>query len=267
MRERGDSAGPPDQRHRLAAGPTPKHVQLGAILRDLVEHELPPDSAVPSERELAQRFGVSRLTVREAIGRLVAAGLLTRVRGRGTFTARPRLDTPPLLSFTQELRRHGMTASSTLLTCSEEVPTTNTSVTLGLEPGEPAYRVCRLRLADGAPLALEHGWFSPRLVPGLLDHDLTGSLYSLLAQTYGVLLDRGQQTVWAAEADASTARLLKVRTSSPLLVFRRVSAAGEHPVEDTTSWYRGDKYQLTMSADQPGAPRGPHSAQGGAHER
>lgn len=154
MAEHGERPARRDPRRRLAAGPTPKHVQLGAILRDLVEHELPPDSAVPSERELAERFGVSRLTVREAIGRLVAAGLLTRIRGKGTFTARPRLETPPLTSFTQEIERHGMTVTSMVLTCGEEVPTASTSTTLGLAPGEPAYRVCRVRMADGTPLAL-----------------------------------------------------------------------------------------------------------------
>lgn len=72
---------------RVVNGPTPKHAQLREILRRTVERELPPGSPIPSERDLAETYQVSRLTVRSAIGKLVEEGLLSRVRGKGTFTA------------------------------------------------------------------------------------------------------------------------------------------------------------------------------------
>lgn len=245
---------------RIVEGPQPKHAQLREILRRMAEEELPPGAAIPSERELAERFGVSRLTVREAVGQLVAEGVLTRVRGRGTFIARQRLDQQPyLMSFTDDMRRRGLNPTTEPLRHGEEVPPSATAAALGLAPGAPAYRVQRLRRADGAPLAVERGWFNPRMVPGLLDADLTGSLYALLAEKYRVHLDDGRQTVWAEAADEETARLLGVPAGSPLLVFRRVSSAKGQPVEEMTSWYRGDLYQVTMQLDRnvPGSGSNP----------
>ncbi|MFB9429718.1 GntR family transcriptional regulator [Streptoalloteichus tenebrarius] len=246
-------------------GPTPKHAQLREILRRLAEHELPPGSPVPSERELAARYGVSRLTVREAIGQLVADGLLTRARGRGTFTARPRVEAQLYLeSFTEDMRQRGMEPGTVVLAAEERVPPPATAHALALSPGEPAYWLERLRTADGTPISVERGWYGPRLLPGLLRHDLTGSLYGLLAQEYGVVLDSGRQTVWAETADPATARSLDVRPGSPLLAFRRVASAHGEPVEDMTSWYRGDLYQVTMQLDRNVPGSGPHPAQGGS---
>jgi GntR family transcriptional regulator len=89
-------------------GPVPKHRQLREILLALVDAELPPDSAIPSERQLVSRFRVSRATVREAVGRLVSEGRLYRVRGKGTFVAAPRVESQlHLASFTKDMRRRG----------------------------------------------------------------------------------------------------------------------------------------------------------------
>ncbi|WP_309501052.1 GntR family transcriptional regulator [Saccharopolyspora gloriosae] len=231
----------------LLDGPTPKHAQLREILREIATRELPPGSAMPSERDLTLCYGVSRLTVREAIGQLVAEGLLVRVRGKGTFTGRPRVDVRlHLASFTEDMRQRGLHPETTVLGHAELPPPPDTAEALGLTPGEPAYWLTRLRKADGAPLAVERGWFHPAAAPGLLGHDLSESLYSLLHRHYGVRLEHATQTVLAETADAETARLLEVDPGSPLLVFRRISTARDVPVEDMRSWYRGDAYQVTM---------------------
>jgi GntR family transcriptional regulator len=235
----------------LLDGPIPKHAQLREILRRLAEEDLPPNSPVPSERDLASRYGVSRLTVREAIGQLVAEGLLNRVRGKGTFTSRPRVDSQlHLASFTEDMRRRGMEPTTEVLESAEAMPPPETALALNLAPNTPAYWLCRLRRADGVPMAVERGWYNPRFVPELLDWDLTRSLYTLFAEAYGVRIDHGRQTVWAETADATTARLLRVRRGSPVLVFRRLSTADGLPIEDITSWYRGDLYQVTMHLDR-----------------
>ncbi|MCP2166664.1 GntR family transcriptional regulator [Goodfellowiella coeruleoviolacea] len=248
----------------IVDGPQPKHVQLREILRRLAERELPPGSPILSERELAERYGVSRLTVRTAVGQLVAEGLLIRAAGKGTFTARRRVETQLYLeSFTDDMRRRGLTPDTEVLACGEQTPPPAVGDTLGLAEDEPGYWLFRLRRADGMPLAVERGWYNPRVVPGLLDHDLTGSMYTQLAEHYGVQLDQGRQTVWADAADAETARLLRIRVGSPVLVFHRTSSASGQPVEDMTSWYRGDLYQVTMQLDRNGPGSGPHSAQGG----
>ncbi|KAA2262024.1 GntR family transcriptional regulator [Solihabitans fulvus] len=248
----------------LVDGPKPKHAQLREILRRLAEQELSPGSPIPSERDLAERYGVSRITVRAAIGQLVAEGLLTRAQGRGTFTASRRLDGQLYLeSFTDDMRRRGLAPTTDVLAGVEEEPTASAAAALGLTAGEAAYRLLRLRRADGIPIAVERGYYNPQVVPELLRHDLTGSLYTLIADTYGVQLDHGRQTVWAEIADPETAKLLAVRVGSPLLVFRRVASAAGRPVEDMTSWYRGDLYQVTMQLDRDVPGSGPFFAQGG----
>ncbi|GGP62696.1 GntR family transcriptional regulator [Saccharothrix coeruleofusca] len=251
-------------RSEIVDGPKPKHVQLRDILRRLAEQELPPGSPIPSERDLAERYRVSRITVRAAVGQLVAEGLLTRAKGRGTFTARRRMDVQLYLeSFTDDMRRRGLTPATEVLRCAEEVPPPSAATALGLPPREPACLLVRLRRADGAPLVVERGWYNPRVVPDLPAHDLSGSLYTLIADSYGVQLDHARQTVWAEGADQGTARLLGVRPGSPLLVFRRVSSSAGRPVEDMTSWYRGDSYQVTMQLDRTTPDSGPYSAKGG----
>jgi GntR family transcriptional regulator len=249
----------------IVEGPKPKHAQLRDILRRIAEHELPPGSPIPSERDLAEQYRVSRITVRSAVGQLVAEGLLTRAKGRGTFTARRRLDVQLYLeSFTEDMRRRGLTPATEVLACAEEVPPAEAATALDLMPNEPACRLVRLRRADGVPLAVERGWYSPRVVPDLDRHDLTTSLYTLIADHYGVQLDHAAQTVWAEGADPETAKLLGVRTGSPLLVFHRVAGSQDRPVEAMTSWYRGDLYQVTMQLDRTVPESGPHhSAKGG----
>ena len=121
---------PPD---RVVNGPTPKHAQLREILRRTVERELPPGAPIPSERELAQRYGVSRLTVRSAIGKLVEEGLLARVRGKGTFTAARRMELQLyLMSFTDDMRRRGLTPTPEVVSKATEVPPTASAHALGL---------------------------------------------------------------------------------------------------------------------------------------
>lgn len=242
--QRARSSGLPD-------GPMPKHAQLREILRELAGDELHPGAAVPSERELALRYGVSRLTVREAVGQLCSEGVLERVRGKGTFTTRPRIDWQVhLASFTEDMRRRGMHPETALLDAREAVPPPATAQALGLAPQETAFWLFRLRKADGMPMAVERGWYHPEAVPGLLDEDLTASLYTLLSQRYRLQLESGTQTVLADDADAETAGLLGIRPGSSLLVFRRISTARGRPVEDMTSWYRGDRYQVTMQLDR-----------------
>lgn len=249
---------------RVIDGPTPKHTQLREILRRMAERELPPGSPIPSERELAERYDVSRLTVRTAIGKLVDEGLLTRVRGKGTFTAARRMDLRlSLMSFTAEMRRRGLVPASRVLGSGSRVPPRATAAALRLDGAEGAQHLHRLRLADGVPLAVEQGWYHPRAVPGLGELDLTDSLYAQLAERHGLRFDTAWQTVWAESAGAGTARLLGVRTGSPLLVFRRISSVRGEPVEDMTSWYRGDRYQVTMQLDRSAPDSGPLSEHGG----
>jgi GntR family transcriptional regulator, N-acetylglucosamine utilization regulator len=236
---------------RLRDGPVPKHSQLRDILLRLIEDELAPDALVPSERELGARYGVSRATVRESIGQLVNERRLYRVRGKGTYVAAPRVDSQlHLESFTQDMLRRGLEPSTVLIRSEAAVPAPSARAALGLQAGQPAYRLERLRIAAGEPMAYERGWYTPHGLEGLLQEDLTGSLYSLFEDRFGMVIDGAQQTVWAECADHRLADQLTVRAGMPLLVFRRTATAAGHVVEHVTSWYRGDRYQVHMTLDR-----------------
>jgi len=232
----------------ISDGPRPKHVQLSDVLADLAVTELGPDVAIPSERDLMATYGVSRATVRRAIESLIAEGLLHRIQGKGTFVARPRVESHlHLASFSQDMRRRGLTPSTRLMRVDEERPPGEVATSLRLGSTGLAWRIDRVRLADGQPMALEQGWYPQALLPGLDTRDLTGSLYRLLADAYGQVIDSAEQTVWGESADATTARRLEAPVHTPLLVFRRISTAAGKPLEHVVSRYRGDRYQVHMS--------------------
>jgi GntR family transcriptional regulator len=237
----------------ITDGPRPKHAQLRDALAELAAAELGPDAAIPSERELMATHGVSRATVRKAIDQLVSDGLLTKIHGKGTFVARPRLESRlHLASFSQDMRRRGLVPSTRALGIELEEPPADVTASLGLGATDRAWRVERVRLADEQPIAHERGWYPESLLPGLIRHDLGGSLYEIFSDHYGMVIDAGEQTLWGEAADATYAELLEAPLHTPLLVFRRVSTSAGTPLEHVVSRYRGDRYQLHMSLGRDG---------------
>jgi len=232
----------------ITDGPRPKHAQLRDVLLDLAANELGPDAAIPSERELMTAYDVSRATVRKAIESLIADGLLHRIHGKGTFVARPRLESRlHLASFSQDMRRRGLTPSTRSLGIERDRPPAEVAKALALSRSGQAWRIERVRLADGQPIALEQGWYPESLLPDLDREDLGGSLYEIFGERYGLVIDAAEQTLWGETADATLARRLDAPLHTPLLVFRRISSAAGKPLEYVVSRYRGDRYQLHMS--------------------
>ncbi len=241
------------QARQITNGPRPKHAQLSDALADLAVRELGPDSIIPSERELMSTYDVSRATVRKAIESLVADGLLHRIHGKGTFVARPRLESRlHLASFSQDMRRRGLTPLTLLLGIEADRPPAEAATALGLADDGLAWRLDRVRLADGQPIALENGWYPIDPLPGLDRQDLSGSLYQVFETTYGFGIDAAEQTLWGEAADAVMSRRLDAPLHTPLLVFRRISRSGDRPLEYVVSRYRGDRYQIHMTLGRDG---------------
>ncbi|WP_336853436.1 GntR family transcriptional regulator [Sinomonas albida] len=225
----------------------PKHEQLHGILLRMAKNELDPGERVPSERTLMDQFGVSRITVRAAIGRLVNEGHLVRVPGKGTFVSEGAVQsTLHLASFTQEMEAQGHKPSTIVLEAVQSTPPPATAKALGLGSAAEAYHIRRLRLADGRPVSVDDAWYNASLAAGLLDIDLTGSIYRALASDFGHQIDRARQTVRAEGAPPDVAVLLGAEAGSPVLAFDRVSFSGDHAIEHARSWYRSDRYALTM---------------------
>lgn len=247
----------------ISNGPRPKHAQLSDALAELAVRELGPDSMIPSERELMTTYDVSRATVRKAIESLISDGLLHRIHGKGTFVTRPRLESRlHLASFSQDMRRRGLTPSTLLLGIEADRPPAEAAAALGLAEDGLAWRIDRVRLADGQPIALENGWYPLDPLPGLDRRDLSGSLYEVFENDYGFGIDAAEQTLWGESADAVTARRLDAPLHTPLLVFRRISRSGDRPLEYVVSRYRGDRYQIHMSLGRDGLGPGSTSTEG-----
>ena len=225
-------------------GRAPLYQQLQRALRDAItENRLTADEALPPERDMAEEFGVSRITVRKALDALVGEGLLIRRQGAGTFVAaRVEKSFSKLSSFTEDMISRGRRPESVWLSRSSGAVTPEESLTLGLSPGALVYRFNRIRYADGSPMALEYS-----TVPGfcLPSEDAVGeSLYEALDK-YDARPTRALQRLRAVLFTAERARLLGVPDGSPgLLIERRGFLRDGRVVEFTQSYYRGDAYDF-----------------------
>ncbi len=238
--------------HRSAV---PKYHQLREILLELIDGELAVGEPIPSERELAERYALSRMTVRQAVDSLVGEGRLGRVAGVGTFVAEPKMDVQiRLASFSDDMRSRGMTPGSTVLTLERVEAAAHVARELEVDAGDPVIRIDRLRYADGVPMAVQRTYLPESLVPGLIDRGLDGSLHVLLRERYGLELTWGEQTIEAGMADAATASLLEIADHAVVLRLRRRTYAGDQPVEFDTSSYRADRYLLWVPLTRPAPP-------------
>lgn len=225
-----------------------KHVQVREYVRSLVAGEA-PGSPAPSERELVNRFGVARMTVRQAMDSLVVEGLLERIPGRGTFVARPRRVSTPVLSFTEQMSRRGLLPESQTLLARREQAGPGVARVLGLTEGDPVIHWRRLRRADGAPMCIEDAYLNEVLLPGFLQGGMPTSLYEELA-TRGLRPTWVEDSVGADVATGEEAELLEVATASPVLRSQRRALSDDKVVEVSRSVYRADRYTLRIQLAQ-----------------
>jgi GntR family transcriptional regulator len=236
---------------------TPRYFEIEQSLRGLAAG-LEPDSPLPSEAQLCEEFGVSRMTARAAVQRLVQDGLVYRVPGRGTFVAASRANRTAghILSFSDEMRRRGRVPSSRVIERRERRATDEEERRLGV-PDVVVLR--RVRLADGKPVALERAVFPAGRVRAALNADLEReSLFRALV-TVGLVPTSGSAALAAEAATAEDARLLRVRKGAPLLVERRlIHDQDGKPLEWTESRYVGSRYGISVDFDVelPRAPSG-----------
>jgi GntR family transcriptional regulator len=234
--------------------PVPKYFQLREILLDLIESgELALDTPIPSERQLCRRHGLSRMTVRQALDHLVSEGRLYRVPGKGTFVARPKIEMPlRLVSFTEDMRARGLEPGARDLARRTVAAAAHLARALSVDLGTRVHVVERLRTAGGEPMAIERSHIVASLASDLLDQPLADrSLYEVLEQRYGVILDSGEQVIEAGIVDPADARLLELPRGSAVLLLQRRSYAAGRCVELAVSTYRADRYQMHTALEIP----------------
>ncbi|MBI9001200.1 GntR family transcriptional regulator [Corynebacterium sp. CCM 9185] len=235
---------------RLTDGPKPKHAQLREILEEICTTKLEPGDMLPGERVLEETFGVSRITVRRAIGDLVASGRLKRARGKGTFVApAPLISRLHLASFSSEMSSQGLQATSEVLL--SEVTTAPEEVEAFFRNGGRQHvHLRRLRLGDGRPYAIDDSWYNRVHAPDLLSKDVRTSIYGILDRDYRLPVTEAEQIATAVNADETTAGILDVEPGTALLKIVRLSLSGEHPVEWCSSLYRTDRYTLKTHVER-----------------
>lgn len=229
---------------QIIKGKAPLYLQLQEAIRSAIQDKiLHPREALPPERDLAEEFGISRITVRNAISGLVKDGLLARKQGNGTFVlSRVEKQFALLSSFTEDMAGRGFTANSKWLLKSKGPVTPDEALLMGLRLGAQVYRFNRLRLADGNPMSIEHSIISADALQS--EHDVVDSLYKALEQS-GHRPVRALQRLRALHLSKEQAELLETQNGAAgLFVERHGYDSSGSTIEISRSWYRGDSYDF-----------------------
>ena len=232
-------------------GTTPLHTQIAESLRQQIESgALKPGENFPSERELAELYAVSRMTVRQALQNLRQDSLIYHERGIGTFVSSRKIDvhTRNLNGFSDEMISIGLQPSSRILQLKRQTADEQTAHDLDLETGANIFRLERLRLADGEPMAFETTYLPEKLCPELDRWNLTeNSLYRILVENYGLQMTHAAESLEASAATKLIGEQLGIKKGSPVLVVHRVVySESNQPIESAHTTYRADRYRATF---------------------
>lgn len=233
--------------------PVPKYYYLKeTILERITNGTWAAGSAIPPEPELCREFGVSRITVRRAIGDLVHEGKLYTIQGKGTFIARPKLDERFIhraFGFFEDMERQGQSLTTRVIQ-QQIIPAPETVATyLQISPGTPVHCLVRLRSVQDETVLVSTTYIPEALCPDLVHDDLTnGSLYRWLQTRYGLTVARAERTVEAVAAQQREAKLLDIALYSPLLLLESVVyLPNGKPLEYSSTFHRGDRTRVSIN--------------------
>jgi GntR family transcriptional regulator len=237
----------------LERGSKPLHVTIAEQLSAAIASgALAAGTRLPPERHLAESLGVSRMTVRQALGDLERDGLLRRVVGRagGTFVSEPSSvgSGGGTAGLSAELRRQGDASAVEPISAAVEPAGRRVAAALDLKRSDPVVVITRLRLAGGKPLAVERSSLPSRLFSDIEDMDLSGSLYDVM-DGFGLRPVSALEKLELVEARPSDARSLGIRRDAPLLLVERIGyAADGTPVEFARDRFRADRTRLEIES-------------------
>lgn len=236
--------------------PIPIYYQLEEIIKNLIEKgELKPGDSLPAEREYAEQFQISRMTVRQAFTQLVNDGYLYRIQGKGTFVAerKPKIEQAlqGLTSFTEDMKARGMKPGSQLVQF-EIIPATSLIANqLGIQEYGPVYEIKRIRLADNVPMALETNYISANFIKGLTENIVNQSLYSYIENQLDLRIDHASQVIESSVADELEAEYLNIQPGAPVMLIQRNTFLKDGtPVEFVKSTYRADRYKFMIQMNR-----------------
>ncbi len=212
----------------------------------------------PTDKELTEHYGVSRHTVREAVQRLRARGLVDRHRGRGSFLNEAMLTQPlgGLYSLFRAVEEAGLEQRSEVLFLGPDRDE-RAADHLGLPPRAELVRLERVRYAGGEPLAIDDTWLPADIGRSVLDADFSrAALYDLLSELSAVRITAADETLTPVVPDDRLIEVLQLAPGEGLLRVERLASSGERPVEYRTTLIRGQRFRYTSSwrADEGAGP-------------
>lgn len=228
----------------------PNYYRVEKHLRDRIRSgELKPGDPVPPESQLVQQFNISRMTVRQALSRLVFEGLIERQRGRGSFVAEARFQhTHVFASFEEEMQARGSTTSHKLIDKRIEPAEGKVAESLGLSEDTPVVVLERQRLVDGEVVGYEIRYF-PRWIGDALTYDeiRTQTLVTAMRRVIGRVHSRLKLRILASVARPREAKVLGIKIGAPVLIRENTWFVDpEGPIQYGKSIYRGDRYQMDL---------------------
>jgi GntR family transcriptional regulator len=229
--------------------PVPLYFQLKQHLIQLIESgELKPGDNIQSERELSEKYDISRMTVRQALLELVNDGRLVREQGRGTFLAQPKINQGlfKLTSFSEDMISRGLKPGAYVVDVVVQPPSSSVREALKIRGSSSVIILTRVRLADDKPMALEVTHLSQRRFKGLELESFEGvSLYKLIESKFGITPASASQTIEVGMPTPREMNLLQVTSAMPVMLIKRVTYDQEgNPYEFVKSIYPGDRYKF-----------------------
>lgn len=229
----------------------PRHYTIRKSLQQLILSKvLKPGDQIPTEIEIMKIYSVSRITVRQAIGQLVATGALVAQSGRGTFVAQPRIqqDLTRLTGFVEDMDALGLKASAKVVSVKEIEADYYVAEKLKLKEGDWVTYIERIRYANKEPLSFDVTYLPIEIGRKIAKENLkVDPVFSLLEQKYGLKLSEADYAIEASFATSPIAKNLKIRKGAPILLIERNSYSIDgKPIDYEKLHYRGDRIRYKM---------------------
>jgi len=230
--------------------PIPLYYQLKTILLEYIKtHSATPEAPIPTEVEISEHFCISRPTVRQAINELVVEGYLYRIKAKGTFITKPKINQDFLQildSFNNEMKKKGMTASTKMLQKGIEKSDEKVSNALKIPLNTKIIRLDRLRYADNMPIVFVTSYLPYTKCSRLMSKNLeTESIYEVLEKEFSISVVRASRSLESILAGENEAKLLEIDKGSPVQYFESIAYLEDNtPIEYSFAKYRGDRYKF-----------------------
>lgn len=225
--------------------PIPVYYQLkNYIFTKIKNGEYKEGDMIPSERELAEGFNISRMTVRQAFNQMVSEGLLLREKGRGTFVSKRKIEQRNVSSFSDTVKGKGMEPNTKVITFKRENMLSDIAAKLDIAPEEYLYAIKRLRLANDIPVAVEEVFIPERCCPNIGRFRLDASLYRLIFEEYGIKIAYMDNVIEASMPTNEEKTFLTIPSSTPVLRMACIS----YTLEDKKFSYERDVYRSDQFA-------------------